>query len=314
MEEHESSKDFVGQSRTVFPLFRYLVLQTETHAFCLALACAALIGFYPLCFLVLSLVKYGFEWGHAYEVVIAALREYYPTAQDFLVRNLETSVALSGKKLQVSSIFWILMGAAGVFIPLESGLNRLWKVQQDRPYWRNQLVGFTLTAVCCLLAVGFVASTASLQMTVRTFVPFDALENLSRFFGSVRRLSDLIVLKTVAVCFFSIAIFLFYKFLPNRKVNTTQVLPAAILAGIVAEAVKDVYVLVLPLMNIPRSQGPFYVSVSFVVLAYFETFVLLGGAFLATESRSAPSLRLIRKKPVSFAALQLDEDSPVGKN
>ena len=101
---------------------------------------------------------------------------------------------------------------------------------------------------------------------------------------------DRIALHLTAVCFFSMTIFLFYKVIPNRKVETLQVLPAAILAGVFAEIVKDVYVVLLPLMDIGSnkgSQGPFYMSVSFVVLGYFETFVILGGAFLATQSRRA---------------------------
>jgi hypothetical protein len=65
MNLRESFKNVGGHSRTVFPLFRYLILRTETHAFCLALACAALIGFYPFCFLLLSFVKYLFRWDRA---------------------------------------------------------------------------------------------------------------------------------------------------------------------------------------------------------------------------------------------------------
>src|SRR5438093_4491829 len=155
MNENGFFRRFVSQSKTVIPLFRYLVLQTETHAFCLGLACAALIGFYPFCFLLLSVVQYVFRWNRAIEVVIATLREYHPAAQEFL-HNLQATVATSGKKLQIASVLWILVGAAGVFIPLESGLNRLWKVEKDRPYWRNQIVGVSLTAVCAILAVAFV--------------------------------------------------------------------------------------------------------------------------------------------------------------
>ena len=53
-----------------------------------------------------------------------------------------------GRRTGMSSLLWVLLGAAGIFIPLETGLNRLWNVQKDRPYWLNQLVGFSLTLVC----------------------------------------------------------------------------------------------------------------------------------------------------------------------
>ncbi len=289
MEQKQIVREIGTQTRALFPLFRYLVLQTETHAFCLALACAALIGFYPFCFLILSLTKNTLHWDGAYNVTLAALYEYYPTEPEFLIRNLKLSIASSGRTLQMHTVFWILLGAAGVFIPLEAGLNRLWKVPHDRPYWHNQLVGLSLTVICVALALVFVGLTAVFQSVADFIMPITFM----------RRFSDYIILKATAVSFFSIAILLFYKLLPNRKIDTLQVLPAAILAGMVAEIVKDVYVAILPLMDIGSSQGsqgPFYISVSFVVLAYFETFVVLGGAFLATQTDAYPWMGIIRRR------------------
>src|SRR5262245_26597368 len=86
-------RGFISESRTVIPLLRYLVLQTETHAFCLGLACATLIGFYPFCFLLLSLMRYVVRWHRGADVVIATITEYYPAGQEFFIRNLEASVA-----------------------------------------------------------------------------------------------------------------------------------------------------------------------------------------------------------------------------
>mgnify|MGYP003694653931 CR=1 FL=1 len=73
------------------------------------------------------------------------------------------------------------------------------------------------------------------------------------------------------------AIFLLYRYLPNHEVRSRQVPPAAIAAGVVARPVRLIYLRVLPLLDLPKSQGPYYVSMSFALLAYFEAFVLLGG-------------------------------------
>jgi uncharacterized BrkB/YihY/UPF0761 family membrane protein len=286
-EEPRFFKDFVTQSRKLTPLFRYLVLQTETHAFCLGLACAALIGFYPFCFLLLALMRYSFQWSHGESVVIAALHEYFPAAQDYFVRNLKLSVVTFGSKLQVVSILWILLGAAGIFIPLESGLNRLWKVDTDRPYWKNQLIGFSLTMACGLLAIAFVAVTTFVQEATHLVLLLDYLASKSSVFATIENFLDVMVLKLIGTCFLSLAILLFYKFLPNRHIELRQVLSAAILAGILAEVVKDLCKDVLfPFMDIDETQGPFFVSVSFVLMAYFETFVVLGCAFLAVQEQT----------------------------
>ena len=134
--------------KNLVPLFRYLILQTETHAFCLALACAALVGFYPTCLVMLSVLKHVLKWNAAYDVFIDTLRLYYPRDEEFVIRNLESS--LPSRNIEIGSLVWILLAATGIFVPLETGFNRLWQVREDRPYWANQIVGF-------LLAVGLFA-------------------------------------------------------------------------------------------------------------------------------------------------------------
>ena len=267
--------------KNLVPLFRYLILQTETHAFCLALACAALIGFYPTCLVMLSVLKHILQWNAAYDVFIDTLRLYYPRDQEFVIRNLENS--LPSGSIQIGSLVWILLAATGIFVPLETGFNRLWQVREDRPYWLNQIVGFLLAVACSVLALVFVAISTFIQFFVG-FFPFEIL----------RRGLDYLVIRAVTTCFLIVTICALYKFLPNKKIPTRDVLPAAILAGVMAELVRMIYRLVLP--NLTTTQGPFVVSVSFVLLAYFETFVVLGGAFLASRTERYPWMGFLRTK------------------
>jgi uncharacterized BrkB/YihY/UPF0761 family membrane protein len=255
------------------PLIRYLVLTTETHAFCGSLAFFALLAFYPASSLMLSLLREPRGWAMAHDVLLQALREYYPEGQSFLVRNLEVTVARHGREV-LGSILWIVLGAAGVFLPLETSFNRLWGFREHRPYWKNQFVGFLLTAACCLLALAFVLLIASIQWAVDFVVPGTLLADLLRPAA----------LRVAGPCFFIVALFLFYRYLPNGPVRSSDVLPAAVVAGIAAEMARGLYLLVLPLLELQKDQGPYYVSISFVLLVYFESFVVLGGAYLAADA------------------------------
>ncbi len=235
------------------PLLTHLVVRTEIHAYCAAIAFFALVAFYPLCTLLMWAAKGALQGTPAHAVMVETLREYYPQGQEFLLRNLEITSARHARAGNLVSVVWILLGAAGVFIPLETAFNRTWRFPEHRPYWRNQAVGLLLTAACCGLAVLFVAVTAGLHWMID-------------------------------------AIFLFYRFLPNGPVRAKEVFPAAVVAGVVAELVRYAYLLALPLLDLPWGQGPYYVSISFVLLAYFEAFVLVGGGFLAAppEGEAAP--------------------------
>ena len=273
----------VLEIKNLFPLFRYLVLQTETHAFCLALACAALLGFFPTCLVMLAVLKNILHWNTAYGVVLSTVQMYFPTNQDFVVHNLEVSLAAMGRSIELTSLIWILLGAAGIFIPLEAGFNRLWEVNADRPYWLNQIVGFSLTLLCALVAVVFISISTGFHI-VADFLPFEI----------VRKVVNYVVIRITTTCFLIVVIFAFYKVLPNRKIDTMQVLPAAILAGIMAEIVRMVFTFALPWLHLPATQGPFFISVSFVLLSYFETFVILGGAFLASRTDRYPWMGFLR--------------------
>jgi membrane protein len=283
MINQEFWRRLLGEIKNLFPLFRYLVLQTETHAFCLALAGAAMLGFFPACLVVLAVFKNVLGWDGAYQTVLTTIESYFPTSQGTVVAGLQNSVGLLGHKSQLGSLLWVLLGAAGVFIPLELGLNRLWKVHEDRPYWLNQVVGFTLTLVCVLLGLFFLSISAVLHQIVSYF-PFEIVRNILSFF----------IIHITMTALFVVSIFALYKFLPNRNVDAKLVLPAAIVAGVMAELVRVVYTHTVP--SLGPTQGPFAASVSFLLLVYFETFVVLGCAFLATETERYPWMDFLKLK------------------
>ena len=134
MIDHDLWRRLIREIKNLLPLFRYLILQTETHAFCLALAGAALLGFFPACLVMLAIFKNILRWEGAYEVLLNTLQTYFPVEQAYVVRNLKARLTLLGHGSELGSLLWVLLGAAGVFIPLETGLNRLWQAHEDRPY------------------------------------------------------------------------------------------------------------------------------------------------------------------------------------
>jgi uncharacterized BrkB/YihY/UPF0761 family membrane protein len=277
-----ASDRILGRLARPLPLLRYLILATETHAFSGSLAFFMLIGFYPSSSLLLALTRNLLEWDVARLVLLEALAEYYPEGQAFLLRNLELTVAQYGREL-LGSFLWILLGAAGFFMPLETAFNRVWGFPRHRPYLKNQAVGFLLTAACALLAVVVLLLLASLRWAVDRWLPATLLTDLLRP----------VSLHIAAPGFAIVALFLFYRYLPNGPVRSADVMPAAIVAGLAAELMRWGYHLVLPYLQVQKNQGPFYISISFALLAYVESFVVLAGAYLAVaqdRARARPAL------------------------
>jgi membrane protein len=275
-----------AEFKNLIPLFRYLILQTETHAFCLALACAALIGFFPSCLVMLSTLKHVLHWDLAYDVTLEMARGYFlPSDTGFITRNLEARLAAFRNGIGWGSVLWVLVGAAGVFVPLESALNRLWEVKEDRPYWKNQIIGFALTSICAALGLFFVLFSSVLHWVIQYFPQI--VQGVFRFS----------VIQVAGTGFFILSIFSLYKLLPNKKIETFQVLPASVAAGILVEVVRLVYFKLAP--NLESTQGPFAISVTFLILAYIETFVVLGCAYLASKKDRYPWIKFIPMKEES---------------
>jgi uncharacterized BrkB/YihY/UPF0761 family membrane protein len=247
--------------RHPLPLAEYLALSIETHALCGALAFFAMLGFYPLSLLLVSLAKYVLRSPDALAVVRLAVQSYYPAGQEFVLRNLEASSWHFRDELSLRAAAWIFLGGAGVFIPLEMALNNLWRFVTHRPYWHNQAVGLLLTIASWSLAVGLVLLVSAVPAPLRRVALWTALPVVAAF-----------------------VIFLVYRLLPHGPVPSSVALPAAAATAAFGELVRLVFLLVLPALELGRSHGPFEVSVSFLMLAYVEAFVLLGGAYLAAEA------------------------------
>jgi len=115
-----------------------------------------------------------------------------------------------------------------------------------------------------------------------------------RFF---QRAMHFVVTRSTMTCFFMLTVFALYKFLPNTKIDARQVLPAAILAGAIGELVRIVFVHIVP--DLAPTQGPFSISVTFLLLVYFETFVVLGCAFLASQTERYPWMGFLPRKSTS---------------
>jgi uncharacterized BrkB/YihY/UPF0761 family membrane protein len=270
--------------KNLIPLFRYLILQTETHAFCLALAAAATLAFFPACLVMLAVFRNVLRWQFAYDVLLMTIQSYFPVGgSDYFTGPLDRRITAMGPGVGLNSLLWVLLGAAGVFVPLETALNRLWKAKEDRPYWMNQIVGFSLTILCTLLGLVFLTVAGVLNKIIG-FLPFI---DVAAFLQQV-------IVRVTMTCFLIASTCALYKFLPNAKTDAEKVLPAAILAGVMAELVRNVYLHAVPQLG--ATQGPFATPVRFMLLAYFESFVMLGCAFLASQTERYPWMGFLTRK------------------
>lgn len=264
----------------VLSTLKYL-MRTDVHTFAFSVAANAILSFFPFVVLMMTLIRRVFHSRVMSDVVIELLRDYLPAGQDFVIRNLNSMVN-SRQRVQVVSLIILLVTSSGVFLPLEVALNRIWRFENNRSYLGNQLISLGLAFACGALAMLSIAMTAG---------PVAFMEFLLRGYGTgFVRLLGFLMMKVFAIAASIGIFFLIYWLLPNGKVPARAVLPAAIIMGLLSEALKYAYILALPWLNFQEVYGPFALSVSMMFWAFLSGLLLLAGANLSAEEHLQHSL------------------------
>ena len=264
-----------GLGRELLALGRYLT-QTEVHTYAFSVAANSILSLFPFIVLMLTISWRVFH-SRTMELVVGDLmRNFLPTGQDFVVRNMTLLAMHPQKGSQLLSIGMLLVTSTGVFLPLEVALNQVWGVAKNRSYLHNQVVSLGLAFAVGLLAMMSVAFSAGQKMLMSLL-----------FFGHTDTIVFSVVtggfLKVLGVFTSVLLFFLVYWVLPNRKIPARAVLPSAIVTGLLWEAAKWGYVAALPWLDFRAVYGPFYISVGLMMWAFLSGLLLLGGAHFSSS-------------------------------
>jgi membrane protein len=272
----EKERTAARRSGAMASTVRYL-LRTDVHTFAFSVSANAILSFFPFVVLLMTLIRRVFHSRVMSDVVVELLRDYLPAGQEFMIRNLNAMVN-SRQRVQVVSLIILLVTSSGVFMPLEVALNRIWRFPNNRSYFGNQLISLGLAFGCGVLALLSIALTAG-NVALMGF--------LLRGHGTgFIRLMGFVVMKLFAIAASVAIFFLIYWILPNGKVPARAVMPAAVIMGLLSEALKYGYILALPWLNFAEVYGPFALSVSMMFWAFLSGMLLLAGANLSAEEHA----------------------------
>jgi len=258
---------------------RYL-LRTEVHTFAFSVAANAILSMFPFLLLLMTLIRRVFHSQVMYTIVENLLRDSLPTGQEFVIRNLNAVVA-EHHRAQIFSLVMLLVSSTGIFMPLEVALNRVWGFRSNRSYLGNQLISLGLAFACgslTLVSIGLTAGNVAVLKTV-----------LHGYANWYVQWAGFLTMKIFSIGSGIAIFFLIYWLLPNGKVRARSVLPAAVIMGLLSEALKYVYIFALPFLNFGEVYGPFAISVGLMFWAFLSGMLLLTGAHLSAR-KSARNL------------------------
>ena len=266
-----------GFSAGVMPTLRYW-MRTDVHVFAFSVAANVLLSFYPFLIVMTWVAHKLFNYKTALAAVDTALHGFFPDAfSEFMTRNLPYT-----GNLQIASLVLLLFTANGVFEPLEVSLNHVWGVTKNRNFFHNQLISLALIFVCGGLAIASLALTGMNHSTVEAMFGFGDW-------------IPIIFFKLASVPVTIVILFLIYYYVPNFRPPRNRVIAAAIVTGIVMEAVKAVvlnkFVWEPIFRKLTNEYEVFKYSVTLILLAFFSSMLVLAGAEWAARGHRADEIK-----------------------
>jgi uncharacterized BrkB/YihY/UPF0761 family membrane protein len=150
-------------------------------------------------------------------------------------------------------------------------LNRALGVKESRGLWRSQWLAIRMVAVIGCVTLLFI-SGAYYTQSLAGYV----LANWPRVLGfltAINLKAWMLPLTLITSCI------VFYT-APNTKVPFRDVWPAAILTGIAWEISNYLFLMAVPHMGLYSLFGPFTISITLMMWAYFGGMLLVVGANL----------------------------------
>ncbi|MGB7642383.1 MAG: YihY/virulence factor BrkB family protein [Terriglobales bacterium] len=273
-DENGATELRTGASENVLRSTARYLLRTDVHTFAFSVAANATLSMFPFLLLLMTLIRRVFHSQVMYAVVENLLRDSLPTGQEFVIRNLNAVVA-EHHRPQIFSLVMLLVSSTGIFMPLEVALNRVWGFRNNRSYLRNQLISLGLAFACgslTLVSIGLTAGNVAVLKTV-----------LHGYANWYVQWAGFLTMKIFSIGSGIAIFFLIYWLLPNGKVRAKSVLPAAVIMGLLSEALKYVYIFALPFLNFGEVYGPFAISVGLMFWAFLSGMLLLTGAHLSAR-------------------------------
>ncbi len=249
-------------------MVKYL-LDSEVHTFAFSVAANAILSFIPFIVLLYTIAISVLHSNAMAEAVSQMVFYFFPSNQDFIIKNLMIEAPRHG--VQLVSLVMILISCTGIFLPLEVALNQAWGVTKSRNYLLNQAVAFGLAILMVILGLASVLLSAG-QRQALAFLFFHHTDNF--VYNGVSYLWLALCTGVACILFF----FSIYWLLPNRKVPWRPVLRASIVVGLLWLLSKYIFVALLPHLDLKSLYGPFYISVGLLIWAYISGLILFAGA------------------------------------
>lgn len=230
-----------------------------------------LFSLFPLALLVVAIASNWLDPIMAETRIVAEMEFIVPGLESMLGENLQNLVRARGPITGVAALM-LVWSASSVFNVITRAMDRIWgaDINHRRSMWRHRTLAVVMVLIITMLLL--VASTieGTLLTIFNSLLPA-GLSGVGPFTTRFWAVSLNVVLFT-----------LLYYFIPHVKVGWREVLPGAILAGILWQLAKQIFIYFVAIY-LSRSNliyGSVGTIIAFLTWTYISSLILLFGAYL----------------------------------
>ncbi len=204
--------------------------------------------------------------------------DYFPGTGELVVDNIDTALSQRGPLTAVAVVGLIWSGSA-IFGVIGRSINRAWDVHKDRPFYIDKLRQLGMALGVSVLFLLSVSMATFAQIVDRLSENFDAA-GLQTTTGVLVAIG----LRAVSLLLVFAIFLLLYKTIPNTRTFWRYVWPGAVVAAILFEAAKNVFIVYIDqFASYQKVYGSIGTVIAFLLWAYISSMILIMGAELSSE-------------------------------
>lgn len=247
-------------------------LTSESSFAAAAISYFALFSFFPLVLFTSVIASTWLAPILDRSQIISQLDFVAPALGYLLENHLQRIVGLE-QTITGISLISLIWSSSNIFYVLTRTLDRIWRVRKRRPVWQHR--GMAVLSVLVISSILLLSSIAysTIISVVQLFTP----SQLRQFGGFASEIATV----TAGVLLFALV----YRFLPHSAVQWRDIIPGALGAGLLWEAVKRIFFLYATQYLAQSSltqliYGSVATIIAFLGWSYASSLIFIFGAYV----------------------------------
>ncbi len=207
-----------------------------------------------------------------------------PGSQQLLADNAAQIVQHRGA-LSLGALLGLLWAGSAAFSSIARAMNRIWGVSQIPPFYVSKPVHVLMAAAAGVLFLLSAVATTVIEIVAGRFQRLD-IPSIDSILGT--EISDL-PLRVVPASIMLLVFLLIYRYSPNIRTDWKYLWPGAIIAAVLFEASKSLFVWYLDNLAVYTQIYSLLTSImSLLIWIYVSALILILGAEISSEYRKMP--------------------------